>query len=98
MDHRTPCVYILTNRRRGVLYTGVTSDLPGRIWQHRNKLVKGFTGRYNTDHLVWYEMHGDIEQAILREKRIKKWNRAWKIELIETFNLDWLDLYDKICG
>ncbi len=89
-------VYILTNRMQGVLYIGVTTDLVKRIWQHREGLAEGFTKRYNLKNLVWYETHGEIVAAITREKQIKKWNRAWKIELIEKENRDWRDLYPDI--
>ncbi len=96
MQNCHPCTYIVTNRRNGVLYTGVTSNLPNRIWQHKAKLVAGFSQRYNTSRLVWFELHGDMEHAIMREKRIKKWNRAWKIELIEKTNPEWRDLFEDI--
>jgi putative endonuclease len=94
---RTPCVYILASRRKGTLYTGVTSNLPGRVWQHRTHVVKGFTERYGVTMLVWYEVHGSMEAAITREKHIKEWRRAWKIEMIDKFNPDWRDLYEEIC-
>ena len=80
----------------GTLYTGVTSDLIGRVWQHRSDLVAGFTREYGVHRLVWYEVHGDINEAITREKRIKKWNRDWKVNLIQGMNPDWDDLYGKI--
>ena len=89
---------MLANRCLGVLYLGVTSDLPGRIWQHKNRTIPGFTCRYNLDRLVWYEAHVDISEAIKREKRLKKWNRGWKIKLIEARNPAWMDLFDEICG
>ena len=98
MDGQLPCVYILTNKHRNVLYTGVTSELARRIWQHKNKLVDGFSNKYNADSLVWYEPHTEIYSAITREKQIKKWNRGWKIELIETSNPEWRDLYEEIIG
>ncbi len=88
------CVYILANRPHGTLYVGVTSDLVARVWQHKNKVVAGFTHQYGVDKLVWFEPQGDAEAAILREKQIKKWNREWKIRLIEIVNPNWLDLYD----
>jgi putative endonuclease len=91
-------VYILASGRNGTLYTGVTSDLVKRTWQHREKLVDGFAERYGAVHLVWYEQHDGPEEAIAREKRIKKWHRAWKIELIEKANPYWNDLYDEIQG
>ncbi len=90
-------VYILCNKRNGTLYTGVTSDLVKRIYEHKNDLVKGFTQKYHVHHLVWYEVHESWESAIKREKQIKKWKRAWKIRLIETNNPFWEDLYEKIC-
>ncbi len=86
-------VYIVTNRPRGVLYTGVTNDLVRRAWQHRNGELPGFTQKYGLKTLVWYEAFGDIELAIQREKRIKRWRRAWKIALIEEMNPGWLDLW-----
>ena len=96
MRERLPCVYILASRERGTLYTGVTSDLPGRIWQHRNDLVAGFTRTYGVHRLVWFETHGTMDCAIQREKRIKEWKRAWKLELVETANPGWRDLYSDI--
>ena len=85
-------VYILANRKNGALYTGVTSDLPKRIHQHRTKATGGFTADYDVQTLVWVEVHDRIDAAIHREKQIKKWNRAWKIALIEAENPDWTDL------
>jgi putative endonuclease len=87
-----PTVYILASRRNGTLYTGVTSELPVRIHRHRTGAVPGFTRDYGVRLLVWFEPHETMESAILREKRIKKWNRAWKLQLIETDNPDWRDL------
>jgi len=78
-----PCVYLLASDRNGTLYCGVTSDLIARIWQHRNHSVEGPTHRYEVTRLVWYEQHPTMESAILREKRIKQWRRAWKLRLIE---------------
>jgi len=89
-------VYIMTNKPDGVLYIGVTSNLPKRGWEHKNKPIKGFTYTYNLDKLVYYEACPDAEQAILREKRLKKWNRNWKIKLIEDMNPQWRDLYNEI--
>ena len=86
----------MTNRRNGTLYIGVTADLPQRVWQHKNRTCDGFTRRYGLDKLVWYEAHPGAESAITREKRLKKWNRAWKIELIENMNPQWKDLYDTL--
>ncbi len=89
-------VYILCSKRNGTLYTGVTSDLIKRVYEHRNNLADGFTKKYGIHRLVWYEMHGAAETAILREKQIKKWNRQWKLDLIEQRNQDWKDLYDEL--
>ena len=94
MNH--PCVYILANRRNGTLYVGVTSDLPRRVWEHKSGVVGGFTKRYGIHRLVHAEVHATMEEAILREKRIKKWRRAWKIRLIQEANPDWRDLYEEI--
>ena len=91
-----PAVYIITNKRNGTLYTGVTSDLVKRIWENKNNIVAGFTKRYNVHHLVWYELHESMESAILREKRLKDWKRSWKLKLIESINPDWRDLYYSI--
>jgi putative endonuclease len=90
---RNPCVYILTNRLRGTLYVGVTSALIKRVWEHKNDVAEGFTKRYQVHDLVWYEAHETMESAISREKAIKAWKRAWKLELVETTNPDWRDLY-----
>ena len=87
-------VYLLASKRNGTLYVGVTSDLANRTWQHKNDLIEGFTKRYGVHLLVWFEEHNDIRDAIDREKRIKGWNRAWKIKLIEKQNPQWLDLYE----
>jgi putative endonuclease len=86
-------VYFMTNRRHGVLYVGVTSDLPKRVWEHRADVVDGFTQRYRLKRLVYAEHHADIRVAIQREKNVKHWPRAWKIQLIEAQNPDWTDLY-----
>lgn len=90
------CVYILTNKWNKVLYTGVTSDLVKRIWQHKNKTFGGFTKKYNLDKLVYYEFFEDITLAIKREKKIKAGSRQKKIDLINKFNPEWKDLYSKI--
>ena len=87
-----PTVYLLASHRNGTLYLGVTSNLLQRIHQHREGLLKGFTSDYGVHRLVWFEQLGTMEMAIVREKRIKKWNRAWKIALIEETNPDWRDL------
>ena len=89
-----PCVYMLASWRKGTLYAGVTSDLPLRVWEHREDLVDGFTKKYAVHMLVWYEVHDTMMSAITREKTIKGWKRAWKIEMIEAANPDWRDLYD----
>jgi putative endonuclease len=89
-------VYILSNKRNGTLYTGVTSDLLKRVYEHKNDLVDGFSKRYGIHNLVWYEMHETAELAISREKQIKKWNRKWKMELIDNSNPFWDDLYEKL--
>ncbi len=89
-------VYIMASKRNGTLYVGVTSDLAKRIWEHRNGLVEGFTHRYQVDRLVHCEPFDDAELAITRERQLKKWRRAWKIELIENSNPEWRDLYDEI--
>ena len=80
------------------MYVGVTSDLVQRVWQHKNDLADGFTKQYGVHRLVWYEVHGSMENAIVREKVIKKWRRDWKIELVEEGNPGWVDLYEGICG
>lgn len=89
-------VYILASQRNGTLYTGVTNDLIRRVWEHKYDLVKGFTMEYGVHNLVYYEQHQEIEQAILREKRIKRWKRKWKLDLIEEKNPNWDDLYESI--
>jgi putative endonuclease len=94
--NKQPAVYILANKRNGTLYVGVTSDLVKRIGEHKDKMVEGFTKRYHVHQLVWYELHESMESAIVREKRLKDWKRAWKLKLIEGKNPDWLDLYDTI--
>jgi putative endonuclease len=91
-------VYILASKPNGTLYIGVTSNLPQRIWQHKHSEVDGFTKKYSVKMLVWYEMHDDIESAIQREKLLKKWNRQWKLRIIEEFNPEWEDLFDNITG
>ena len=87
---------MLASKRNGTLYVGVTSDPVQRIWQHKNGLVEGFTKRYGVHMLVWYEVHETMEGAIMREKAIKEWHRAWKIRLIEEINPAWRDLYGEI--
>jgi putative endonuclease len=95
---KQPTVYILASRRNGTLYTGVTGDLVNRIWEHRSGLVEGFTKRYGVHRLVYFEVHDHMPEAIRREKQIKKWNRAWKIDLIERTNPRWHDLWPTIIG
>lgn len=90
---RIPCVYILASRRNGTLYTGVTSRLPQRVWEHRNNVIGGFTHRYGVHQLVYYEVADTMYQAIVREKQIKAGCRRTKLALIEGFNPDWRDLY-----
>ncbi len=89
-------VYILASQRNGTLYAGSTEDLVGRLSEHKQKLTPGFTSKYGVDRLVWYEAHDTRESAFTRERQIKKWNRAWKIELIERSNPGWRDLVTEI--
>ncbi len=89
-------VYIMTNKRNGTLYTGVTSNLIQRVWQHKNKLTPGFTSKYGLYKLVYYEVHDDILEAIRREKNIQAWKRKWKLRIIEELNPNWDDLYYSI--
>jgi putative endonuclease len=91
-----PCVYILASERNGTLYIGVTSDLVKRVWEHQSDFVEGFTKKYKVHHLVWYEVHDNMEAAINREKQLKEWKRQWKITLIEKTNPYWNDLYASI--
>jgi putative endonuclease len=93
---KQPAVYILTNKRNGTLYVGVTSNLVKRVWEHKSGAIDGFTKRYGLHELVWYEMHESMESAIEREKRLKNWKRAWKLGLIEENNPDWHDLYESL--
>jgi putative endonuclease len=95
---KQPVVYILASERNGTLYVGVTSDLVGRTWQHREHVVDGFTKKYEVTMLVWHEIHGDMESAIRREKQIKAWKREWKIRLIVESNPYWNDLWRQIIG
>ncbi|MDJ0978218.1 MAG: GIY-YIG nuclease family protein [Erythrobacter sp.] len=90
-----PTVYLLASQRNGTLYVGVTSDLISRITHHRNGTFRGFTAEYSVKRLVWFECHATMEAAILREKRIKRWRRAWKLELIEAENPQWCDLAEQ---
>ncbi len=91
-----PCVYILANRYRGALYTGVTSDLAARIHQHREESFGGYTAERSIKRLVWFERHDEMEAAIRREKTIKRWSRQWKFNVIEADNADWLDLAETL--
>jgi len=84
---------MLANRKHGVIYIGVSSNLIKRVWQHKNNVVKSFTQKYHVHDLVWHEVHQEMASAISREKKLKKWRRDWKIQLIEKTNPDWLDLY-----
>ena len=93
---KQPAVYILASKRNGTLYIGVTSNLVKRIWEHKNDLVEGFTRRYRVHLLVWYELHTSMESAITKEKRLKRWKREWKLNLIEGSNSAWRDLYADI--
>ena len=95
-DMKLGYVYILASERNGTLYVGVTSDLVRRVWEHKNGVVEGFTKQYGVHTLVWYEEHGSIEDAIQREKNIKRWYRDWKLELIEQLNPTWRDLYEDV--
>jgi len=95
MDPR-PCVYILASRRQGTLYIGATNNIARRAWEHREGIVAGFTKRYRVDRLVYVEFHETMPSAIKRERQMKEWKRAWKIELIEKDNPEWRDLYDDI--
>jgi putative endonuclease len=96
MIQKRPCVYILASRRNGALYVGVTGDLALRIWQHRANAAAGFVQDYAIYRLVFAEFHNTMEAAILREKRLKKWRRSWKLELIERHNPQWRDLYNEL--
>ena len=89
-------VYLLASERNGTLYLGVTSDLRRRVYEHKNKVVRGFSQRYGVHRLVWFEIYDDPVNAIAREKEIKKWRRAWKLRLIEQSNPQWVDLYEQI--
>jgi putative endonuclease len=94
--NKQPAAYILASKRNGTLYTGVTSDLVKRVWEHKNNVVDGFTKRYSVHQLVWYELHENMESAIKREKQLKEWKRQWKLRLIEDTNPNWQDLYPMI--
>jgi putative endonuclease len=94
--NKHPAVYIMASKRNGTLYIGVTSDLVKRVWEHKNDVIDGFTKIYGVHRLVWYEVHENMESAIIREKRLKEWKRRWKLELIEKDNSNWDDLYGEI--
>ena len=95
---KCPCVYIIASKRDGVLYIGVTSNLHGRMAEHDQGLIEGFTKRYGVKVLVYYEFHDDMAAAIRREKQLKEWRRAWKVRLIETMNPEWVNLFDPANG
>ncbi len=93
---KVPCVYIITNEPYGTLYIGVTSDLPQRIWQHKEGVIEGFAKRHGLKRLVWYKVFDTMDEAILREKQMKKWERKWKTDLIRELNPRWRDLYEEL--
>ena len=93
-----PAVYILTNRRYGTLYVGFANDLVKRIWEHKQKYVAGFTKAHELGCLVWYEVHESVVEARTRERQLKKWNRDWKINLIQEKNPEWRDLFNELTG
>jgi putative endonuclease len=93
---KQPCFYLLASKRNGTLYVGVTSDLVKRVWEHKNDVVEGFTAKYGVHLLVYYEMHADMLGAITREKQIKKWDRSWKLKLVERNNPEWKDLWPEV--
>ena len=90
--------YIMASKRNGTLYVGSTSDLIKRVWEHKNKVIPGFTAQYNVNILVYYEVHETYIEAARREKRFKNWRRQWKLNLIEELNPEWCDLYEEICS
>ena len=94
---KQPAVYIMASKQNGTLYVGVTSDLRRRVWQHKNDMLPGFTSTFKVHLLVYYELYDDMYQAIAREKDLKKWKRKWKLNLIESVNSAWEDLWPKIC-
>jgi len=96
MNDKQSYVYSLASKRNGTLYVGITSDLVKRIWEHKNSLVSGFSQKYAIKTLVYFETHSSIRSAITREKQIKKWNRSWKLQLIESENPNWEDLYPSL--
>ena len=96
MSEKNYYIYIMTNKWNNVLYTGITNDLKRRVFEHKNKIIKGFTERYNINKLVYYEIYDDVYNAIQREKQIKSWSRKKKIELIKSLNPEFKDLYEEI--
>ncbi len=94
--HNQHYVYMLTNKYKNVFYVGITNDIYGRIWEHKTKTFKGFSSKYNIDRLVYYEIFEDVDEAITKEKKIKRWNREWKVDMINDFNPTWKDLYNDI--
>ena len=95
---KQPCIYIMASKRNGVLYVGVTARLFDRVAIHKQDLVEGFTKKYAVHRLVYYELHETLPEAFLRETRLKKWKRAWKVRLIESMNPEWIDLFDELMG
>ena len=98
MNDKSFYVYIMAKARNSTFYVGITSDLAKRVWEHKNKVTDGFTQKYDIKNLVYYETHNNAEAAIHREKRLKKWNRTWKMRIIEEMNPEWEDLYESICN
>ncbi len=96
MNEKSFFVYMLASKKHGTIYTGMTANLPKRVWEHKNKVVEGFTKDHGVDRLVYFENHDSFEAAAMREKRLKAWKRNWKINLIEERNPDWNDLYEKL--
>ena len=97
MTEKRCYVYILAKGRNSTFYVGMTSNLPKRVWEHKNEVVDSFTQKYDIKNLVYYEIYADAENAIKREKRLKKWNRTWKMRIIEQMNPEWNDLYESVC-
>ena len=96
MIQKQACIYIMANKKNGTIYIGVTSDLPNRVWQHKNNIIDGFTKKYSIHKLVYFEPYESMKSAIEREKQMKKWKRKWKLEMIEKQNPLWEDLYENI--
>ncbi len=95
-EEKQPAVYILASKKNGTLYIGVTSNILKRVWEHKNSLINGFSKKYSANKLVYFEIWADMYSAISREKKLKKWHRKWKIDLINTINPEWKDLYEEI--